>query len=133
MIYIDTSAFFAILDHDDEAHAPAARIWTDLLNNNTDLVCNNYVLLESISLIQHRIGMAAIRDFNALAALVQIIWVGPDEHEAAVSAFLTANRRQLSLVDCSSFEVMRRLGLRRVFTFDPHFAEQGFDLLPAPG
>jgi uncharacterized protein len=42
---------------------------------------------------------------------------------------LAAARRNLSLVDCVSFELMRRLGIRRVFCFDPHFAEQGFELV----
>ncbi|MEI6809693.1 MAG: hypothetical protein WCN95_13310, partial [bacterium] len=36
-------------------------------------------------------------------------------------------------VDCVSFEVMRRLGLRNVFAFDNHFAEQGFLVRPLPG
>ena len=42
---------------------------------------------------------------------------------------LTAARRRLSLVDCVSFDVMRRLGLNRVFCFDQHFEEQGFDIV----
>jgi predicted nucleic acid-binding protein len=46
------------------------------------------------------------------------------------SALLTANRRQLSLVDCVSFEMMRRLGIKTAFTYDRHFSEQGFECLP---
>jgi predicted nucleic acid-binding protein len=33
-------------------------------------------------------------------------------------------------VDCVSFEVMRRLGIRRAFTLDEHFREQGFEVVP---
>ena len=39
--------------------------------------------------------------------------------------------RQLSLVDCTSFVVMRQIGIDDVFAFDRHFAEQGFTVLPA--
>ena len=39
---------------------------------------------------------------------------------------MAASRRKLSLVDCVSFEVMRRGKLHQVFGFDPHFEEQGF-------
>jgi predicted nucleic acid-binding protein len=39
---------------------------------------------------------------------------------------LAANRLNLSLVDCTSFEIMRQTRLEKVFTFDPHFSEQGF-------
>jgi predicted nucleic acid-binding protein len=36
-------------------------------------------------------------------------------------------RRHLTLVDCASFESMRRLTVRRAFAFDRHFEEQGFE------
>jgi len=47
-----------------------------------------------------------------------------------VVAWLAAARRQLSLVDCASFVVMRAHGLTRAFGFDAHFAEQGFTVTP---
>jgi predicted nucleic acid-binding protein len=34
--------------------------------------------------------------------------------------------RDLSLVDCVSFEIMRDLGIATTFSFDDHFAQQGF-------
>jgi predicted nucleic acid-binding protein len=39
-------------------------------------------------------------------------------------------QRDFGPVDCTSFELMRRLGLRAVFTFDRHIAGQGFTCLP---
>ena len=41
-------------------------------------------------------------------------------------------RRQLSLVDCISFDVMHRHGIRWAFAFDSHFKEQGFVCPPPP-
>jgi predicted nucleic acid-binding protein len=32
----------------------------------------------------------------------------------------------MSIVDCTSFEVMRRLDIREGLAFDQHFAAQGF-------
>ncbi|MCU0722568.1 MAG: VapC toxin family PIN domain ribonuclease, partial [Planctomycetes bacterium] len=58
---------------------------------------------------------------------VDVEWVSPEDHAAAVSAWLAARRKDLSLVDCASFEVMRRLGLRRAFAFDRHFEQEGFE------
>ena len=40
------------------------------------------------------------------------------------------NRRHLSLVDVSAFATMRRMGANQVFTFDQHFAEEGFEVFP---
>jgi len=44
----------------------------------------------------------------------------------ALGALLTAGRRRLSLADCVTFTVMRRLGIREYLGQDPHFEEQGF-------
>ena len=46
---------------------------------------------------------------------------------------LTANRRQLSLVDCINFEIIRQNHIERVFALDPHFVEQGFSVIPDLG
>ena len=57
-------------------------------------------------------------------------WIGEEQHDVAIQTVLTANRRNLSLVDCASFETMRRLGIETVFTFDEHFRDQGFKVVP---
>ena len=36
----------------------------------------------------------------------------------------------LYVINCVSFEVMRTLEITTVFTFDPHFKEQGFRVIP---
>jgi predicted nucleic acid-binding protein len=52
--------------------------------------------------------------------------VDAELHGAAATALLTAGRRRLSLVDCASFEVMRRESIDRALAYDRHFGEQGF-------
>jgi predicted nucleic acid-binding protein len=56
-------------------------------------------------------------------------WITAADHQGALDALIVADRRSLSLVDCTSFAVMRRFGLRRVFTFDQDFSQQGFEVL----
>jgi uncharacterized protein len=51
-------------------------------------------------------------------------------HLSVHHALLVASRRDLSLVDCVSFEAMRRLRIDTVFCFDAYFAQQGFQVLP---
>ena len=128
MIFVDTSAFMALLDRGDQQHAAAERIWRKLLENGNELVCNNYVLVEAYALIQRRYGMDILRTFHENAIpLLTVAWLGPEEHEASIAALFAANRRGLSLVDCASIETMRRLGIRQIFAFDPHFLELGFE------
>jgi uncharacterized protein len=94
-------------------------------------VTSNYVLLETTALVQKRLGFDAVTTLHAdVLPVVQVEWMDPALHQAAAAILITMRRRDLSLVDCTSFELMRRLGLRAVFGFDRHFAEQGFTCLP---
>jgi predicted nucleic acid-binding protein len=45
-------------------------------------------------------------------------------------SMLAADKKRLSLVDCISFNIMRRLGIKSAFAFDRHFKEQGFECIP---
>src|SRR5712691_4608909 len=129
-VFIDTSAFFAVLDADDANHAAAGRIWKDLIEQREALVCSNYILIESFGLLLRRLGLESARVFQTdVVGVLEVRWVDEPLHAAGVSAMLTAGRRQLSLVDCVSFELMRRLGLTAAFAFDPDFTDQGFSCL----
>ena len=129
--FVDTSALYAILDADDQQHGPARQTWAALLSETADLVASNYVVVETTALVQHRLGMEAVRTLQEdVLPVIRIEWVSETTHQGGITALLTAARRQLSLVDCVSFELMRRLGIRRVLAFDEHFAEQGFEVVP---
>lgn len=131
MIFVDTSAFLAILSTDDINHQRASLCWRNLLEEGQMLFSNNYVVVESIALIQKRLGLEKVRDFQTeILLLLQIEWVDEAQHITAIETVLQTNRRKLSLIDCSAFQTMRRLGIDTAFTFDPHFAEQGFTVIP---
>jgi predicted nucleic acid-binding protein len=129
--FIDTSALLAVLDAGDLKHTAAKAAWEKLLGGEADIVTHNYILVETSALVLRRLGLEALRVFEAdIVPILRVVWVTPEVHEAAVGAHLLAARRALSLVDCVSFEVMRRAGLRAAFAFDSHFGESGYMLLP---
>ncbi len=131
VVYVDTSAMLAIFHAEDTNHAKAIETWLDLAQGEIDLVCNNYVIVEAFSLLQRRYGLEKARALQErIVPLLDIDWLDEEFHADAVNSVLTANRRQLSLVDCSSFATMRRLRIESVFTFDEHFKEQGFTVVP---
>ena len=130
-VFIDTSAFYAVMDADDDRHAAARSEWQRLLEGRETLHTTNYVLVETIALLQSRLGLEALRSFTAdILPVLHILWVDEGVHRSAHHALLVSGRRNLSLVDCTSFEAQRFLGLDSTFCFDPHFAEQGFHILP---
>ena len=130
-VFIDTSGILAVLNPRDENHLPAATRWRELLDRDETLLTTNYLLVETFAVIARRLGFEAVRSFQAdLAPALEITWVDQNLHEMAVAALMTAGERDLSLVDCVSFAVMRRLGLDSAFTFDAHFVQQGFRCTP---
>lgn len=132
-VFVDTSGFYAVLDRDEARHPLAREIWASLLSGAALLVTTNYIVLETLALLQRRLGMVAARAFvEEVLPAIHIEWVSIEDQEASLAALLIANRRHLSLVDCTSFQVLRRLGLRSVLAFDHHFEEQGFEPVVPP-
>jgi uncharacterized protein len=129
--FVDTSAFLAVLGKDDCNHKRAKLAWIYLLEQRTPLVTSSYVLAETIAIVQHRMGIDAVRVFHQdIYPILTIEWIDSTLHEKGLGATLVAGRKILSLVDCVSFEVMRQHGIRKAFAFDRHFKEQGFDVAP---
>jgi predicted nucleic acid-binding protein len=131
-VFADTSGLYAMMDRSDANHSRAIAAWTDWVSNQEKLRTNNYVVLETVSLLQNRIGLAAVRTFSEdIVPVLHVDWVSEEQHRAGVAAVLAASRRKLSLVDCVSFQTMRLHGLRIAFSFDSHFKEQGFETRPS--
>lgn len=131
MVFLDSSGLYALLDADDAHHASARVAWESLLADDVPLTTTNYVVLEMCALLQNRIGIDAVRAFyEDLLPVVSVSWVDQELHAAGMAAMMTAGQRRLSLVDCVSFEFMRRRGIEKVFCVDAHFAAQGFGCLP---
>ena len=127
MLFADTSAFFAALIEEDEAHGRAVEV----LRGRPELVTHNYVVVETAALLAVRVGPATARDFlEGLLGPVRVLFVDQEIHQAAVRAYLGSLRRRPSLVDLVSFEVMRREGIETAFAFDRDFGQQGFRTVP---
>lgn len=133
IVFIDTSALLPTLDVDDTRHAVAASHWHRLLDGITAgeiaAITHYGVVSEALSLVQRRMGMASVRWLNdALLKPLLVVWVDEELHNRALAAMLAADRRSVSLVDWTSFELMRSRGITHALAFDAHFAERGFVL-----
>ena len=125
MIFLDTSAIYAWTDRGDPQHEVAKSRLKAILADAETLVTHNYVLVEAMALIQHRLGLAVARAFAVDAAGFDIEWVDAALHSEALDRW-KRGRRQWSLVDEVSFLVMRRRGIPKAFAFDPDFEREGF-------
>jgi uncharacterized protein len=128
MIFLDTSAIYALADKADPNHADAYKKFDLALKSGEIFLLHNYVLVESAALLQARLGLQSALLFLGDAKAFNMEWVDLALHQEAVKELEKIGKRGISLVDCMSFVVMRRRGVQRVFAFDPDFHDQGFTI-----
>lgn len=128
-VFVDTCAFQAIWDAQDQFHAQAVDIWQRLLSSKLELITNSYILDETFTLMRSRQGIIAVDIFRKMlenpASRITIKRVTIEDEQDAWQWFMRDFNR-LSFTDAVSFAMMFRLGITEVFTFDHHFEQAGF-------
>jgi predicted nucleic acid-binding protein len=128
-IFADTSGLFALLVKNDYMHIRARENFNYFAGQSVQLVTSSFVLVETIALLQRRIGLAPVRDFNTkILPLLEVIWVNDKWYTRAMQRLFAQNNQDVSLVDCLSFEIMDSLEIECAFAFDRHFEENGFTI-----
>ena len=119
-LFVDTSIWYAAADSSDRSNARAKSI----LKAGESLITSDHVLVETWTLLHHRLsGNAAERFWDGLrSGIAAIETVGPADLEVAWETGLAWKDQDFSIVDRTSFAVMRRLGIDRVASLDDHFA-----------
>jgi predicted nucleic acid-binding protein len=127
IVFADTSGLFAFLVRDDAMHVRARSIFQSFAKSDTRLLTSSYVLVETTALLQRRVGIDAVHEFNfTLLPLLDVVWVDEYWHERAINRLITSGQKKLSLVDCLSFIIMESRDIRTAFSFDTHFEKNGF-------
>lgn len=112
--------WYAAVDKADPSNARAKEI----LGGREMLVTTDHVLVETWMLIRHRISRcAADRFWEGLRnGVATIETVGPADLDRAWDIGVSFRDQDFSIVDRTSFAVMRRLGLERAASLGDDFA-----------
>ena len=128
MIFLDTSAIYALADKADPNHADACKKFDLALKAGEMFLLHNYVLVESGTVLQARLGLQSALAFLTDARAFDTEWVDSALHQEALKEFEKIGKKGISLVDCMSFLVMRRRNVRKILAFDTDFQDQGFTI-----
>ena len=131
MIFVDTSALVALFLKDDDFHKKAKDFIVGA--SDTFFVSSNFILDEVYTFIRARKGLSvALKFINFLGKIgdLKIVRVSIGDEQKALSFFKKLPGRGASFTDCTSFAVMKRLGVKKAFTFDRDFEKAGFQVLP---
>ena len=134
MIFIDTSAFYALEVSTDKNHSKARAFLKELRENKYGrLITSDYVLDETYTLL--RIGKNSDVAVNFLRKVlksqsIDIIWVDEVIFKEGVNYAKRFKNLRISFTDCISFTIMKLMNIKTAFTFDEHFKKAGFFMVP---
>ncbi|HEV2520024.1 MAG TPA: PIN domain-containing protein [Thermoplasmata archaeon] len=136
MIFVDSSAWIALLDQGDGHHSRAMDFQRVLKGGaHGRLITTDYVLDESITYLRLTAGVEQARSFRQIVQAsesVQVVWTTPELFWASWEALISRPDKRWSLTDCLSFKTMENLDIHTAFAFDNDFRQAGFNLLPGP-
>lgn len=93
IVFVDTSAIFALLDQNDGNHSLATQRLGFLTAPDNTMVISNYIIVETCALLQRRIGLDAMKTFREeILPLMTTQWVTQSQHERAFSVLLAEHR-----------------------------------------
>jgi len=134
-VFLDASGLIAVANTDDYWHSQAEFVWNDLIASNAVLVTTSLVLFElgdGLSRINQRSLALMLYDRLRSSSRVQILPVSLEVESAAWKLFRQRPDKTWGVTDCTSFIVMKQLGIQTAFTVDHHFEQAGFQRLICP-
>lgn len=132
-IFIDTGFIIALESATDQNHDKALQQWKELLKDLPELVTTTYVIDEIVTFFNSRNQHAkAVEIGNRLmnSRSVQIIHVDEGLFDKGWQHFQQHADKTYSLTDCISFIAMKEQGIEVALSFDKHFTQARFKILP---
>ena len=135
-LFVDTSGWAYYLDREDPLYPAVFSLVRSTVMQQRRLITTNYIIAELVALLSSRYHLPrqqVIRVINALKtdASVEIVHIEQSTDHEAWALLEARTDKEWSLVDASSFVVMRNFGIARALTTDHHFTQAGFIRLPS--
>jgi uncharacterized protein len=125
--FVDTSFWVAVRNGRDRHHEAARALLSEV--GDQPLVTSNHVRGETCTFLRRRLGPAravAFLDSLDRSSRLEVVHVGTELEDRALSWLRRHDERSYSFVDATSFALMRSLKIRRAFAFDGDFTAAGF-------
>ncbi len=134
LLFVDSSAFYALADRHDGFHRPAMQRWEAMVKAKHPLMTSLAVVTETATLIRRWMGFDPAQawldqlDRARLVGAVEVVFLAEREYAMARDLYRQLARPKLSFVDALSFSVMTLRGIDTCFGFDEDFLIAGFAL-----
>src|SRR4029079_5460350 len=101
-VFADKSAFYALVIETETTHGSMRAAFHKLLENRRPILTTSFVIIETMALLQQRIGLNAARQFDeGLSPVVRVKWVDEELYRRGTERLWREDSRELSLGECA--------------------------------
>ena len=132
-VFVDTAGWVAAADAADPGNGAVRGFRDRWMEEGGVLVTTDYVCDETLTTLRFRLGLKAAEAWWRQAdgsPRVRFEQVDAARQEKARGIFFRYRDHGFSFTHCTSFVVMREVGVRRALTLDEHFRAMGFTTAP---
>ena len=136
VVFIDSTAWLAIIDEKNINYTVAREFYEKLLDQNSRLVTNSYVIDETLSSLKMNFGnefaqkFLEIIDESVLTINLRVDWISRRIRRNAMNNFLKSSTSQLQLRHYYINETLKRKKVDIVFSYDQNLKSFDFPVMP---
>ncbi|NBD34886.1 MAG: PIN domain-containing protein [Chloroflexi bacterium] len=133
-VFVDTAAWIALLNVDDELHEQAQEIISELRHRRVRLITTEFVLVEVADALSRPSMRSHTVIFIEGLRQMTLLRIIPVSQSLLIDGWDFYRRRpdkDWGLTDCTSFVVMTQEKISQAFTSDHDFEQAGFTKLMA--
>lgn len=131
-VFVDTSGWIGLVNTGDSLHEAATRAYHSKYIEGCLFVTHKGIMLETgngLSALRLRSSALGLKRKLEKSERVEILEIDHDLYEAGWRLFAERPDKVWGIVDCISFELMKRMNINEALTADRHFEQAGFTKL----
>lgn len=135
-IFVDESAWIALIDNTAEYHEEVLAHFNRSLNNGDRLVTHNIAVGNAVKELTTTLDIDTAKKFYSTIEEAQagthlsVLWIGRRTQKEAFRLFNNSGESDLSLFDYAAIIFMKRRRIKSILTTNPAFHKVGLTLLP---
>ncbi len=130
-LFVDTSGWIEIFGVDEPFHKKARDILAQAVGGRRPIITTNYVITEFVGNGCKKCKLSRAGLFKAVDEItklrgIEIVHISAEIHAEEIARLRKWLDKDWSLVDATSFNIMRKHGITEALTKDEDFVQAGF-------
>ena len=125
-ILVDSDAFVGWMNEKDAHHTEATAIFKKIKDSRIRMMTNSWVVAETATVLSHRRGQTAARQFLQIIhdTGFPVIHIDEQLQQEATKIFELQEKKGTSMVDCGNVATIKLNGIELIFSFDKFYVKR---------